>query len=656
MAFDFVFSAQDAPTGSVGITVANSPTVNAAPAAYVFEVDLSALSGFTAAAGSGVYDPRKHDIEYLWDFGESYLFSAPSNIYDGSAAWADGYRNSRYALGFQAAHVYREPGTYTVTLTAYEPATGVSATATASVTIGNPDTVFSGTDTIVLSPSGDSAFFALYPSATQLTSGDVGAAFSTYVHGDRTASPKRIVLNRGEAYTNFDFNATNCTSCHIVAGGTGAKPTVSVTGDVLNWTDDGSPTSGRDFVIQNIAISGNITWLTTSPSGGLSLVNTPDPFPGPWAGAGSLGLFLLDGVKATDISKVASGAYVKTLFMNDLSVDGFSMAGAVYEHKFVVGIGSAFRHRPASWADSVDGTNGWGFRHGPISDWTPVADGTWNCNLIYFGSEFFLKKDWGSESTSFNGQPALRLNTDGASGANPDINIHGCYMEAGWGLVMNAGLANPNAAPFNCLFKNNYMVGTLNTAYGVERWLHGGATIANNILVLPPLVSTSNQRSTPTSFYAYFQTGGTVTHYQDNLNQPIRLFQNTIINLRGSSMSVGSAGAHLATTIENNVLHQPNLGVPDTDQGPLVSGTDYFTPHWDGYISSTQDVRTTSRNDLSGGEFDLYAPATTSNAIGDVGAGELTSWRDFRGVIRPAIAATHGRNQSAGAIEPDLAA
>ncbi|MEQ1836797.1 MAG: PKD domain-containing protein, partial [Candidatus Nitrotoga sp.] len=121
------------PVGGQPITLSLLPsrTSGVAPLSVFFDT-------------SGTTDPSMtsrpfHDLEYTWNFGDTT-----------AGTWANGTQpgvsSKNTATGPVAAHVFEIPGTYTVTVTAYD---GINtATTNKTITVQDPNTVFVGTNTI----------------------------------------------------------------------------------------------------------------------------------------------------------------------------------------------------------------------------------------------------------------------------------------------------------------------------------------------------------------------------------------------------------------------------------------------------------------------------------------------------------------------------
>ena len=139
---------------------------------------------FDATGTTGATNPF-HDLGYQWNFG------------DATANWDTSGSSKNLATGGVAAHVFESPGTYTVTLTVTN---GVSSqTTTSTITVQDPNTVFSGTNTVCVS-------------ATALPVAGVGgcpAGAAAVLSGDFTQivntiaqAPKRVLLKRGDVFVN----------------------------------------------------------------------------------------------------------------------------------------------------------------------------------------------------------------------------------------------------------------------------------------------------------------------------------------------------------------------------------------------------------------------------------------------------------------------
>src|SRR3990170_7114440 len=178
-------------------TNTNSTTPAPAPGGIVLSLVPARTSGVAPLAvffdASGTTDPSVtsrpfHDLEYTWSFGD------PS-----SGTWASGAQpgvsSKNSATGPVAAHVFETPGTYTVSLTAFDGTN--TATTNKTITVQNPDTVFAGTNTVCVGATAlPTAGVNGCPAGAIATStNNFTAAINTY-----QATNKRILFQRGDTF------------------------------------------------------------------------------------------------------------------------------------------------------------------------------------------------------------------------------------------------------------------------------------------------------------------------------------------------------------------------------------------------------------------------------------------------------------------------
>ena len=139
--------------GTIAVNAIHRSLRQMAPDSVRFEVDLSS-SSFDTPGPSGTatyYDPRLHDLIYLWDMGDPGTWTAPINVL---TAW----KNRNVSKGPSVRHVYRDPGDYTVSVLVIEPSTGKTATAETTVTVSDPQDFYGDANTIYINNVGDSDF------------------------------------------------------------------------------------------------------------------------------------------------------------------------------------------------------------------------------------------------------------------------------------------------------------------------------------------------------------------------------------------------------------------------------------------------------------------------------------------------------------------
>ena len=128
-----------------------------------------------------------HDLNYSWDFGD------PT-----AGNWQHGNVNRRQknkASGPVAAHVFKTPGTYTVRLWT-KGLNGDTDTETVTITVQNPNSVFSGTNTVCFSTSGN---YSGCPSGARRIRTSSFQTVANYI-----GSGRRILLRKGETWNSTD--------------------------------------------------------------------------------------------------------------------------------------------------------------------------------------------------------------------------------------------------------------------------------------------------------------------------------------------------------------------------------------------------------------------------------------------------------------------
>jgi hypothetical protein len=198
-----------------------------APARTSGVAPLSVFFDATGTTDGGVTTNPFHDLEYTWSFGD-----------DTAGAWVNGAHSGtskNSATGPVAAHIFEKPGTYTVSVSAFDGTSTASTTTT--ITVSNPDIVFADTNTICVSTSTD--FTGCPNGATQV--GNISSLASTLANISSTS--KRLLFHSGQTWTAGD-NATVSLAGpgYIGSFGSGTAPKIQATGNnsamlVINAAD-----------------------------------------------------------------------------------------------------------------------------------------------------------------------------------------------------------------------------------------------------------------------------------------------------------------------------------------------------------------------------------------------------------------------------------
>ncbi len=186
-----------------------------APLAVFFD---TASSTSASTTDTGVTTRPFHDLDYAWNYGDT-----------NAGLWTYGTASSskNIAYGPEAAHVFETPGTYTVTMTVKD-GTNTAATTT-TITVTDPNTVFSGTNTICVAASTlPVAGVGGCPSgAVATTTSSFNSAVATYAGTNR-----RVLFKGGDAFTSSSNASITTSGGTIGSYGTG-KALISSTGDTV---------------------------------------------------------------------------------------------------------------------------------------------------------------------------------------------------------------------------------------------------------------------------------------------------------------------------------------------------------------------------------------------------------------------------------------
>ena len=212
------------------------------------------VAGFDESSGT---DRDFHDLHYSWNFGETT-----------GETWIGSGKSKDSDTSPIVAHVYDTPGTYTTTLSVRNSTTGALVRSeSVEITVTDPDTVFSGTNTVVINNVGDSDFSGKPAGATEVNSDDLVTDLPSYL-----GSGKRVLLKRGGSWnvaSTITVPSTTVT-CHVGAYGTGTSPddqglfsnapTINTVGSAVAFLDVNETTDVRitDLMVQGDDLSSGI--------------------------------------------------------------------------------------------------------------------------------------------------------------------------------------------------------------------------------------------------------------------------------------------------------------------------------------------------------------------------------------------------------------
>lgn len=225
-------------SGAISLRAAAARSSGVSPLAIFFDA--------TATTSSTVGAKPFHDIEYRWDFGDP-----------GSGNWTNTpgmpnlSRNS--ATGAVAAHVYEPgagafsggPATYAAIVTAFDG----TSTATCGIvtTVSDPDTVFSGANTICFANDFD---FTGCPAGATQVGGTTNLVTAIAMQGVSGGVNKRLLFHGGHTFAGATAATLSTTGPGIVGSfGTGkAKFLTTATAnfsDVVRLNGSAAPSDWR---------------------------------------------------------------------------------------------------------------------------------------------------------------------------------------------------------------------------------------------------------------------------------------------------------------------------------------------------------------------------------------------------------------------------
>ncbi len=453
-------SAAVAQSGTMPVSIV--PTITKGPAP---------LGVFFRAEGLPGSDAQVEDLilhsEFEWDFKNYYEYTAlPPE--------ANVPREAGRARGQFAAHVFDTPGTYNVELTA-RTQDGRTGKATVRITVEDPDVVYAGDKTAVVSINGD--FRGAPAGARQFT--DVFAAAEYVISKtdrDSVMPDMRLLFRAGEEILvdDFDREMIVIRQALIDKFGEGPNPKFTLTTNSLGG-----------HALFNLVGSLSEPYMIMANIDYTSAFDPTNPFDTqPYAGE----LFTEKGnfrfvFHNVNLKNVKSGFDVKDKFaiISNSSVQDWRTYG-IMRHGTGAVIGSSIRQNPNTDLSRA------GKRGNEIAFHGPYRTSFLN-SLVISRSYFESHSGWsrGLKNTIAI-QPALRLGTSGrASKTDSYVRayIGESHMKGGNGVVSsNPAIGSRMANKGLIVIANNFIEGTKTTGsiFGTS---YGSIAFRNNIGYIP---------------------------------------------------------------------------------------------------------------------------------------------------------------------------
>lgn len=621
------------PDGGIITITPHRTTLMVAPDSVGFMVDLSQSNFDTPApANALVYDRQFHELEYYWTFGDPGEFLAPENV-------LPAHKNRNFSYGPFVRHLYRAPGSYTVTLMVVEPSSGKVATTETIVTIADPNVVFPGNRTILVNAVGDSDFSESPVAGAQtinaaeiLDSGPVMAA----VDAVGATTPCRVLIKKGwQGRFGVDIRDWGTAGISWGSyGATGTPPLLQQPAGGLNTnrvfglqTNTPPPIPRKDFRVYDIDSAGGFDETTTIAPG-------TDAGNFIW-GTGAFNYIAhnvrLSGFGLSTIIIQGGPDFGRILHVDDSRIS--NMGG-----QYPIFLGPL--NRPDTWtvltglhivkgSDALDEP---GLRALMRDNHSPLTH--------VRGCDMFQKD---------NSQPCLKLmDTTVARGAKFNVctsSFEGVGLDVIKVAHNSSQSSETNASLVNGLIDSCVLVGGYRTS-SIVGMNAGGVTVRNNLMIQPNMPFLTND-------HRAFVNIANAGNNPEIANYPTRVYSNTFVGLRtaannnntipldvratdASNAVVDPAGFGIVS--ENNIRHMPNLAIPEVAFTPLDASDVLWPPRNTGYTNPAFNPITTNPAYASpANSIASYAPLSGSAAVGTALTG-LVSERDLGAVERPAFA------------------
>ncbi len=612
-----VASWAEAQATPITASVSAIRTSGTAPMGNIFYVE--------ANSPAARVDSPYHDIESVWSFDDPGTFGALGN----SPLWgAD--RNTAY--GPRATHVHSRPDTYAVTCTAHD-GENPARSEVIDISVNDPNAVFAGADTAVVSQASDFAGAPL--GAAQFTS---VAAARTHLSGRQNA---RLLLRAGESFGGIDISETGGSGRRYYVGrfGTGARPVINLTtsGDGVGFSTGGAnSTSFEELIVNGLDIRGTYDASAASP------INTS-----------AVGINFSNASRLAHktvwdcrIEGVDRGVLVfgptqfttpaRNFYMGDTYITNWLDYAVFCDDAGDFGL-SGCRAQQAPEARNAPSKNSSPYHpdHGPFR--ISRAWGT----TVFSNCDFASFNDWSSNegsSPNFNRsnsfQPIIRWNT-GNGGADPELVVDRFRGEGGpFRLFNGVSIDGSSGGP-----------STRNPAWVVADRVHhvmpdhppnspnlplGGTTVRNATFVVP-----DTPAGWSTGFSRFLDPGGTGPAGAGNADRRVECYSSAFIDLRrdayaaarpdvsfysGSNVNrpfdAGDLAGFTDQYIGSNLHYAPNMvdGGP-SDAANNLDETSRYTPLYSGERWKDEAVDT-SRAYPDNRVTASFKPLTGSNVIG----------------------------------------
>lgn len=626
------------PGVGVSIVMRQNPEMVAPHAVWFEAVLVGSNLPVRGADGNVIYDPHFHDYLYQWDFGDHGAYTV-AQLRDPVPAINTALGKSLplmmdrgVAEGQLAMHVFGAPGTYTVTLTV-RSRTGIVATASETITVADPDVMFAGDKTIVVSKT--SSFTGAPAGARQVTS------FLSAISLQKTlGTTARILLKRGEDYFSEGrprLESNGLLNFYVGAWGAGARPRL--------WGIWPKHVGDGGVIMRDIELWSSWDETTETGNGESQFyLNGADCY---------ATLYRCTSTGAGAAVYTTNGTANMVLAVFDCHITNWSNFGVLLDSQGRTAFsGVSIKRSPLALGGG--GNKGQASNQHGCMRWSPGYDDTLYAAGVFRHFDWFNNAGW----STANGLPAYQacFRTSGGVPAHYLILTRG-IMECGSAILSDTA-SSALRRPQNNLLDKLLIIGSA-AGNGQLNVGFGGSEVRNVITIQPDA-----KKLNYTFDNAFGSSELSVPDDPQNVLEPVKYYNNSFVswmdvNPDASGSSIINVQDWQKAEVANNIEHGPGHIVP-INAGDF-DDTVAFAP-----IYQSMQWRPSRVETIDGVEVRVFDPATapdTSYAtplntvrlpiplpgnpnIGAAEVGKPVAIDDFFGRIRPLEGATKG------AIEP----
>lgn len=525
---------------------------------------------FTATAGAGFSTTDDfHDVEWFWDFDDPNSNDDAPHTRNVPNAW----KNRNKAIGKYAAHMFADSGTYDVTCWGVDR-NGNTGLGTIQVVVEDPNTVYTGSRTILYDPDGvgDNT---TYPGSTVVTS---ASALNTAMIA--LTSSGRALFKRGIDITMFlDMSSQIDQIVHFGAYGSGARPIIR---------RDTSNSRESIFDVSWDCQSNGFKWENLDLRGGYddgTMIGDTDGRVYNWdyrrnpsspdtafvqfhnckiSGMGQHTTRLLDAGENPD-----AGMQV---FQNNIEVTDWMDYG-FYPDVRTDNSNNFNAFTACTSTRSTDTQRGYLGKDNLTNQHGPFRSAGSRLTIVD-GMDGLSVTGW--SNSGINNVPApqalMRVQTSGGNPGDIGVHTHICG-EGGFNILGNKENVSATPSPGKYLWDRVICIATETTAFPIT-WNMGGTTFRNVLGYFP--ARTMLGSVTMDKLIELRDDGNSVN---GNLAERIEVYNCGIVNLNTD----GSIGAndilveydstYADKTVQNNIIHAPNQSTAYTAFAPIDTST-----------------------------------------------------------------------------------